>query len=491
VHVALEGEPGSIEGGRRALPLAALGQALAAAVSVGQSVLILTVAGAGVHTDAFLAAFLAYLPIGTLAATVRISGIVIVGGGASKHQISRRIVRVNTMAVTVGGLWILLSPALTLVLTRSLPSSVYAYSLLSLIILAAAGTLQLSAAGYGARLSALGRLTTSNLLYGVGGLGGLVVSALAMWWLGAIGAAIGLVTTAVLILVAHVARLPTAPPPWRLTNPFRRSQASLARSALAAAAIPVTVQAHLVFVLWFAPGEPGAISGITYSFLFYSLLLSCTFQVVGALGLSRMASERATPDIAAVDRLVIKGAPLALMCAAPVAVTAVVLGPAAVDSLPESLLPEPIVTQTLNYLAPMGLAAIPWGVQTLLFSCAVAVGRVRSALIASLPSFAVLLSGLVVVGTVSPWRLGAVLFAAEFTYAVMLAAVVLEDRLGRVARALGWRLGCLVALAIGLAALGYDQAGGPAFLAVLGASAMFATGLLLSRRFEALPGRSG
>jgi hypothetical protein len=443
-----------------------MAQAVVAVVSIVQSGVILVVAGPGPQTDAFLAVYMAYIPLGTLAATIRISGIPMSVDRAGVRS-EARIAHLG-IALAVG--LAVISPLLVWALTRSLPPSVWVDAELALLILAVAAGAQIMASGYSARLSGRGRLTTSNLVYAASGLAGVAISVAAALVVGAIGVAIGVAATAVMVLLAHLRLVADRPRQLVGMLLLDRTQFRLLRVTVLAALIPVAVQIHLILALPFAPAEPSAITGITYSFIFLSLLLGSSFQVVGALGLSRVSGVPESQRPAAVEQLVRVGVPAAFGIAAPVAVVAVVAGPAIADLVPSAVISPELLDRIFAYLGPMVLVALPWGVQTLLFSCAVARGLTSRSIAAVLLSFVVLLAVLAALGSPTRDEWVGALLVTELIYVSMLWILIFRRRSIRV----GWRTlagsAPVLALCGGLLALGYDRS--PAFVAVATVAAL-------------------
>ena len=470
--------------------LAVLGQALAAVVAIGQARVIVVIAGEGVRTDAFLGAYSAYLPLGTIAATLRISGVSFIaeadadparGGRAGEPSTTARI---TSLALVASAIFLLIGPLLALVVTRSLPGSAYGTAAATVCVLAVAALGHLIAAGYGALLSARGQLTTSNLIYGVVGLVGLGVSAAATAVAGPVGAAAGVATTAWLVLAAHLWVLRDEPRPWRHPLVLDRRQLGLVRGILAAAGIPVAVQLHLVVALAFAPREPNAVTAITYSFLFLSLVLASSFQVVGSLGMSTIAASRRRARGAPVERLVARGLPAAFGLAVPIALLALVAGPHLGSLVPSSVVPSGLVDTLFEYLGPFCLVAIPWGLQTILFSYALILGRTE-AVLATVPlSFVVLIAALAIPGTATAWSFALAFVAAETVYAGLILRILFGGRLRAILAAERGRSVAILAVAGGIYLLGYDRAGLPLVAALVAAVMLFALGIRLSRTFD-------
>jgi hypothetical protein len=386
---------------------------------------------------------------------------------------------------------LVLGPLVSLLITSSLPSSAYAVAVVALVCLAAAGTMQIAGAGYAALVSVRGNFVGSNFVYALAGLLGLSTSCVAIALLGAVGAALGVLVTGSFVLLGQIHLAGGRPTPWRrLPKVFDREQITIAREFVTAAAVPVAVQLHLVLLLAMVvhPSDD-SITAITYSFLFVSLLLGASFQVVGGMGLAEV-SQSSLPAPGVLRDFFSKGLPAAFRIAAPLAVLALILGPHVARAIPTAVLARPLTSEILDYLGPMTAVAIPWGFQAMLFSLALASGTTRR-VVRTIPiSFAVLALTLLAFGRgSSPEDVGIAMSLAETAYTLLMASVIFgtgwERVLVRGARAV------LPALAVPGAALavGYHAPLAVAGFAAAAAGLSLLWGVRKNRAFDAWAAR--
>jgi hypothetical protein len=409
--------------GRVSVLAAAAAQALTAAVSIGQSLALLVIAGPGAKTAAFLGAYTIYLPVATLAATIRFTAVPMFARRDAPQDEAVLAARIRAVGVLLALAMVVVGPALGLVITRSLPGSARGLALVALGCLALAGAAQVTGAGYAARASARGRFVDSSLVYAAAGAAGLASSCVAILLIGAVGAALGVTITGVLAVIGNK-RLCDDPGTGRRVALFGREQLSLVRELVMAAAMPVAVQLHLVLVLALVPPhDPDAITAITYAFLFVSLLLGASFQTVGGVGLAEVSHSR-RPERGLLDQFLVRGLPAAFRIAAPIAVTALILGPHIARAIPTDVLARDLSTTILDYLSPMTVVGIPWGFQTILFSIALASGA-TAAVVKTIPvSFVVLAAVLLVLGDGSPQSVGIALTLAETVYVLLMSRAI-------------------------------------------------------------------
>ena len=474
-------------GGPRRLSVgtASLAQGLTALSSIGQSLVLVVIAGPGPDTDAFLAAYTTYLPVATLAATIRISGIHLVAQKGDATAGARPTARITGLGLAIGGLLLVVGPAVNLAMTRHLPAHSRETALAALGCLVVAGVCQMSTAGYSALISSRGRLTTSNAIYATAGFLGLAISAGAVAAVGPLGAAAGVVAAAAFNLLAHVRLAEGEGPPWSARAPFDRRQVGLARRLGIASAIPVAVQLHLVLLLTVVtPDSDNAITGITFAFFFVSVLLASSFQVVGVLGISEVLAARRDRE-SLIDELFVRGLPAAFRIAAPIAAGVLCLGPPVAEAIPTSVVSHQLSEVILDYLGPMVLVGIPWGIQTLLFSLALASGSAAGVFRIIPVSFLVLgICLLVLPRDGRPLYVGAALLVAETVYASLAVRAVFGPRTGRVvAGAARLSLPVLGAASL-ISVLGYEGGSGLQYLGAGLAAGALAAGLRQNRPFE-------
>lgn len=466
---------------RRSVSVAVGAQAVTGLIAVGQSIILVAVAGVGVATDAFLAAYTAYLPIGVLAATVRISGIALVHRDGTAHDTPARVA---SLGFAVAASLFLLAPGLAWIVTRSLEPPGFQVALAALIILAVAGFGQLSAAGYAAALSAQGLHATSTVIYAAAGLLGLTISALGIVALGAVGSAVGVLAAAWLIVFAHV-RLVEGSLRMRVYRPFvDRSQLRLAQQLSSAAAIPIAVQLHFMLALAFAPSAPNAVAALTFSFLFMSLLLSASFQVMGAMGVAVVSGIGSARRLSAARELLLRSLPASFCLAAALTLAVITIGPHAVEVVPPRVAPRSLVNAFFEYLPPIAVVAVPWGVQTMLFSVAVAFDRTHDVLRTMWLPFAVLLGLLIAMPEVTPFGFGMALFVAEATYALLVLRLVFGTSALAIAGQLGARVAWVLCAGVVIFVVGAKGDTVAVLIAMCGVAALFILGLRLSRRVD-------
>jgi peptidoglycan biosynthesis protein MviN/MurJ (putative lipid II flippase) len=296
---------------------------LTAVLGAGQALLLVFIVGEGNDTDAFLAAYSLYVVFAILGGSLRASIVPLIGSFDSDSELRERASemcsRVLVMALVVGAGLAAISPVAGQLVAIGLPSDDRWIAVLSLLVLAPAAFLQIEAAALSAVLTAARRFPFSSSLYVGAGLLALACSVAFLEFMGAIGAAFGLLIGAIALMSGHAVYLHRfgvrlRPRFWWLRE-FR--QREIAIFLVAAAALGIAFQVNVAIALSALSGDTGTITVYSYAYFLMGTLLTISALPLGLVTMPDLVQAIGRGATAATRDYVSRTTPYAFAVLAP------------------------------------------------------------------------------------------------------------------------------------------------------------------------------
>jgi putative peptidoglycan lipid II flippase len=405
-----------------------------AAISAAQALILTGILGEGAETDAFLGIYTLYLGVVLLASTMRVRLIPLFGPAESEPVFRKRATEMCGRATLIGlvlsGGLLAATPVIAPVVTQGLPSDAQSEAVLALCVLAPAAALQFRAAALSAMLAGSRRFGRSSLLYIVGGVSALAVSALMLTAIGLVGAAVGVLCGSIVIVVGHEwhlrgfgVRVGLA---WGWLR--ERQQWVLGVTLVGYASMSQVQQLNVAVAATFLSSESGQITIYTYAFMLVGVVLNVTSVALGFVLLPNLvrALERDGPG--AVTQQLVQVCTFGSLFFAPVLAALVVYGEPLLGLLLGPFLSDASIMLLHEVSSILCAYAVATAVLQSLVFALVALGRWRITL-----ALAAFWFGLQVVLVASLGHLGitwvavAHVIAVWLTAGVMLAVVCRED----------------------------------------------------------------
>ena len=418
------------DAGRSALRIAA-SLAATALLAAAQAAIIPLLVEPGAKTDVFFAAYAIYLPVATLAASMRSSLVPLLGDPAGPGFVDRAgLLLRRTAAVGILGA-VGLAAAIPLwrhALGSGIRPDLLGEFTVTILLLAAAAYLQVHAAALSSVLVAVRRFDFSAAVYPAGSVVGLAVSAALLPALGVIGAAVGVLVGVLAVALAHTAYLwrfgVRVGLPWRDWN--LRGVGAHALYVVGSAALGWSMQITLAAALAALPARAGSITAYSYAFFIVALVLNVSSLPLGMVRFPDFVADARAGGAGASTARLERTISLAFAAWAPLAAVIVLFSSTLVEPAVALLTNERIGAETAQ--ASQALCAFGGAllVLQLVHAATVAVGRWRvtfatngAASLVAVLVFATLHSG-------SPTRVALV----QAALAALTALVLLRATLG-------------------------------------------------------------
>ncbi len=269
-------------------------QLLAALTGGVFALLVVVILGQSERADAFLAAYSAYLLLLLFGSTMRVALIPQFGTTDDPERFletaRRRVGEVIPVGLLLGLVFVSLAPVLGPLLMHGAGDDAKYTASVSFALLGIAGMCQIWSAILASVLGAARRFVASALFYLAASIAMVALASLLMHLYGPTGAALGVLASAALLLLAHIVYL------WRLgfTAPLRiapviSAHAWLATAKVSAAAvIPIVFQINLTVSIAFLSGEAGLVSAYVYAYLATVTIVGVTAAVVSTVTLPNL-----------------------------------------------------------------------------------------------------------------------------------------------------------------------------------------------------------
>ena len=359
------------------------------------AVLIAVIAGEGPKTDSFLASYSVYLVFLLLGATLRATLIPLIGAADTDAELRERAADAVRRLVTVAGaaclLLAALSPLIAPLVRSGAPSDAVRTATESLAILAVAAFGQIWSAALAATLAAAQRFHASAACYVVASVVTLAGAVGLMLAIGVIGAALGVLCGACVLLGGHLLYLRSLgfsaapslplfarPETWRLVS-----------RAGASASWPLAMQLQLTIALAALASPVGAVTAYTYAFFIAAIAFNITGASLGLVTLPGLVADLARRGRAAVLDYLGMTAPLGTFLYVPIAGAYAACGlPMLRAVLDRSLSPETILLlwDVSRILLVMGLV---WTMLSAVSNAALSLQLLRGLTILSVTAIAV------------------------------------------------------------------------------------------------------
>jgi peptidoglycan biosynthesis protein MviN/MurJ (putative lipid II flippase) len=425
---------------------------VAALLGAGQALLLAFIEGESDKTDAFLAAYALYVVFAIFGGSLRASVVPLVRPTDSEagfqRQVSELVSRILGIALAAFVLLLVASPALGQALTFGLPADARWTAVFSLMILAPAAFCQIYAATLSATLTAARRFAFSSGFYVLSGAVSLGCSAALISLFGVLGAAVGLLVGAIMVLAGHILYLRSFGVRFRprLSRLGDRAQRELAMLLVAGAAVAVAFQANLAISLAVISDNPGAITAYTYAFFMISLFLSISGSSLALVTLPELVARIAREGVAAAPKHLQTVAPYMFAVLVPLLVGFVAFGQPVVSAVFEDSLSSSTADLIYDVGVLLCVMAIPCAVLFLTTPITLALGRSKLFLgvgLASVLAHAAIVISLSSLGTRA-------VAAGHIASSVVLTCLLLAVTFGK-----GWPMVALRALGRSLPAAAF------------------------------------
>jgi peptidoglycan biosynthesis protein MviN/MurJ (putative lipid II flippase) len=422
----------------------------AALFGAGQALLLAFIEGEGSKTDAFLAAYAMYVVFAIFGGSLRASVVPLLRAGSEeelRREVSDLGSRILGIALVAFALLVVASPIVGQALTLGLPADARWTAVASLLILAPAAFCQIYAATLSAFLTAARRFAASSLLYVLAGAVALACSAALIALIGVLGAALGLLVGAVLVLAGHLSYLRrfgvTFTP--RMTGLWDRAQRDLALLLVVGAAVAIAFQANLAISLAAVSEDPGAITAYTYAFFTISLFLSISGSSLALVTLPELVARVAQEGAAAARNHLVTVAPYMFAVLAPLLIGFVAYGEPVLDAVFADSLSQPTIDLMYDIGLLLCVMAIPTALMFLTTAITLATGRSKWFLGVGAASVLVHAAIVIPLSTLGPRAVAAGQIASSIVLTALLMAATFGPSWARVAlRAFGRSLPALL-----------------------------------------------
>lgn len=284
------------------------GSSFIAAIAGGVfALLVVVVLGQSEDSDAFLAAYSAYLLLLLFGSTMRVALIPQFGSTSDPEAFAataqRRVGEVVPVGLMLGLIFVASSPLLGPVLMSGASDDAKRTASISIALLGIAAACQIWSAVLASVLGGARRFVASAVFYLIGSLAMLGIATVLMELEGVTGAAFGVLIAAVLLLLAHAIYLWRLgfPPPLHFRSVFT-SHAWIATAKVSAAAvIPIVFQLNLtISIAFLSGGLPGTVSAYVYAYLATVTATGVTAAVITTVTLPNLISGLKSSGQAAV-----------------------------------------------------------------------------------------------------------------------------------------------------------------------------------------------
>jgi peptidoglycan biosynthesis protein MviN/MurJ (putative lipid II flippase) len=267
---------GSVE---KSSALVGVGLVLTSLLGAGQALILAFIIGPGAETDAFLAAYSAYLPFALFGASLRSSMVPLIGhidaGGERNPCANRLVSAVAVLGLATAAATLIASPLIGWLLTRSAPAE-RSTTIVVLLLLTPAVYCQIHAGALSGALNVLRRFPTSIGIYVASSALALSSSAILLATIGILGAGVGLLLGAVVLLARHIAVANragvTAALDLRLL--LQPEERLLALRLLAGTASAVSQQLAVVIALAALPDSGSDVTLYVYAYFLIGICLN-------------------------------------------------------------------------------------------------------------------------------------------------------------------------------------------------------------------------
>ena len=317
--------PGSRDAGHRTgqssflVAMSLVGTSLLGAL---QAFSLLVICGSDARTEAFLAAYVLYLPVAVMGSSLRatVSALVARSPVAQRaNQADDIVSRCILFGAVVAGGMLVLTPVIVPLISGDLSADVRPTTFAALAFLLPAAFLHIVAAALSGALGAHGQFGYSAGAYVVTGAISLTVSIAMLASIGPLGAGVGVLTGTVVLAAAHVRRVREigvviSLVPRRL---LEREQWRLAGEVLTGAALGFALQANLAISIVVLDAQEGAITAYSYAYFMTAMILSFSSLPLALVTLPDLVGAVRRGGVRAVADHLIRCAPYAYAVVLP------------------------------------------------------------------------------------------------------------------------------------------------------------------------------
>lgn len=388
--------------------------------------LIVFIAGSGVRTDAFLAAYSLYLVLIMFSATLRTSLMPLFGAVKSDGDLKQRFDDVMPKVLSVGIaasiLLLALSPLLGYLLTRGLGGTAHTTAGLVLAVLVPAGYLQIQSATLSAALGSARRFIFSSLAYVVTTALTVVMTAIFLLLFGVIGAAFSILIGAFLVTAVHffyMSKFGSMVFP-RFSWMRDRKEWKVPLLLIYSAAIGLALQLDLTVALSAISSSASAITDYTYAFFLMSLFIGVSAAALSLVTVPQLVSDVASRGQAAGHEYLAKMIPHAFAVLIPLLAGFAALGEPLLSAIFHSSLSGRDIAQLYDIALVMISMTVAMVILINIYVVTLATGRQQRAAVIAVTSV------LLQVALVIPIsKYGVLAVAAAHSFVVAVTAVFL------------------------------------------------------------------
>jgi len=333
-----------------------------------QAFALLVICGSDARTEAFLAAYVLYLPVAVMGASLRATVAALVSRapvGERSRQANEIVARCIVFGALVAGVMLVLTPVLAPVISGDLPTEVRPTTLAALAFLLPAAFLHIVAAALSGALGAHERFGFSAVAYVVTGTISLIVSIVMLLAIGPLGAGVGVLTGTVVLAGAHLHRASSVGIRIRISPKalLDRDQWRIVTEVLSGAALGFALQTNLAISIVAIGAHEGAITAYSYAYFMTAMLLSLSSLPLALVTLPELVGAVQRGGRRAVADHLVRCAPFAYAVVLPLVFAFLAFGQSLV-----SWAFEPFVdTQTAHLVFDVGQALVVMALPATLF----------------------------------------------------------------------------------------------------------------------------
>ncbi|MBK5229643.1 MAG: hypothetical protein JJE27_00575 [Thermoleophilia bacterium] len=303
------------------------------------ALLVAVIVGEGDATDGFLAAYSAYLLLILFGTTMRVSLVPMLGSTADPDSFSqragKRVSQILPVAFAACLVFAALAPLLGRLLLQGASDAAQAAAVQSIALLGIAALFQIWAAVLASVLGASRRFIGSSLIYLVSSFVMVILAGGLMELYGITGAAIGVVLSALILLVGHLVYLArlgfTA---WPRTAALLNSESWRATAKVSGGSVlTMVLQLNLMISIGFVSGATGIVSGYVYAYLATIMATGVTAATIGLVTMPGLIASLARDGHVAARHYLRETAAFGAFLYVPVAVGFACFGRPIVDAV--------------------------------------------------------------------------------------------------------------------------------------------------------------
>lgn len=398
------------------------------------ALLVVVVLGESAEADGFLAAYSIYLLLIVFGLTLRVSLVPMLGSTSRPTEFERtaklRVSEILPVAILLGGLLVALSPVLGDLLMHGASEDAKRAAERSIAILGLAAIGQIWAATISSVLGGAQRFVVSSLVYVASSALMLVASVVLMRQFGVIGAAIGVVVAAAVLVIMHVAyagRLGF----WAWPNPraLVRGESWRAIGTVSSVSISTMVlQLNLTVAIAFVSGTTGLVSGYVYAYLATVMVTGVTASTIGLVTLPGLMRALDDQGPEAVDHYLRETSAFGVFLYLPVALGFAFFGRPVLDAIFDNTLSIGTIDFLWDAARIFMVMGLIWSAFVPLATIALSLRRYSVLAISALMLIPVHLLLLVILSPSGPiWTVVAHVISGSILY-VFIGFLLLRDR---------------------------------------------------------------